>query len=158
MIAKPGSNPRLFVVIAMIALSPLAYPCTFAPEYFYQVTRLRGKVVGVHDGDLRHISRWVRQDVARDDAKLMLYEYRWPVKNLDELHLVKSVNTNRDGDFDFGELRPGHYTLIIKGPGCVSIFYVQLAQLVKKTTSVTIDISPVHPDCTGGHEFIAYAE
>jgi hypothetical protein len=25
---------------------------------------------------------------------------------------------------------------------------------VKATKNITIDVSPIHPDCTGGHEFV----
>jgi hypothetical protein len=33
-------------------------------------------------------------------------------------------------------------------------FDVEVTDSVKATKSITIDVSPVHPDCTGGHEFI----
>jgi hypothetical protein len=69
--------------------------------------------------------------------------------------LVKTTKTDINGYFDFGEIKPGHYTLIVDdnelGP---DFFDVEVKQQAKQTSSVTIDVSPVFPDCTGGHEFI----
>ena len=45
----------------------------------------------------------------------------------------------------------GHYTLRIDGG---SLFDVEVKDLPRVTASLTIDVSPVSPDCTGGHEFI----
>jgi len=63
---------------------------------------------------------------------------------------VKTVETNSDGRFDFGPLKTGHYTLVIEGDQ----FDVEIKDLPRLTESVTIDVSPIFPDCTGGHEFI----
>jgi len=63
---------------------------------------------------------------------------------------VKTVETNSDGHFDFGPLKIGHYTLVIEGDQ----FDVEIKDLPRLTESVTIDVSPIFPDCTGGHEFI----
>jgi hypothetical protein len=67
-----------------------------------------------------------------------------------DLELVKTVETNSDGRFDFGPLKAGHYTLVIEGDQ----FDVEIKDLPRLTESVTIDVSPIFPDCTGGHEFI----
>jgi len=67
-----------------------------------------------------------------------------------DLELVKTVETNSDGRFDFGPLKTGHYTLVIEGDQ----FDVEIKDLPRLTESVTIDVSPIFPDCTGGHEFI----
>jgi hypothetical protein len=53
--------------------------------------------------------------------------------------------------FDFGPLRTGHYRLAIDDKDS---FDVEIKELPQVTESVTIDVSPVYPDCTGGHEFI----
>jgi hypothetical protein len=148
----------LVVITTFIALPPLAHTCSWANGYFFQVTCLRGKVVGVAKGNLRQMSRWVRQKVLRDDAGLTLYEYRWPVKDLSEMRVVKSVQTDKHGVFDFGTLPDGHYRLDIKGPWGEELFDVQVVQLPTRTASVTPDISPVYPDCTGGHELVAIPE
>jgi hypothetical protein len=33
---------------------------------------------------------------------------------------------------------------------------VEIKKLPKPTSPVKIDVSPVSPDCTGGHEFMAF--
>jgi hypothetical protein len=66
--------------------------------------------------------------------------------------IVKMVETDGDGMFDFGPLQAGHYTLTIDDEDS---FDVEVKELPQVTESVTIDVSPVYPDCTGGHEFIA---
>jgi hypothetical protein len=105
------------------------------------------------------MSRWMRQHVVRDDVKLTLREYRWPAK-LSEMRVVRTIETDKHGGFDFGALPDGHYRLVIDTPWGhgLELFDVQVAQLPRRTTSVTVDISPVHPDCAGGHEFIAIPE
>jgi hypothetical protein len=98
---------RACVALALTVLLPAAYPCTWAVGYFRQVTRLRGTVVGVKDGDWRHPFRWRRQQVVRGDVKLTLYEYRWPVKARRELSVVKVIRADQHGDFDFGAIQKG---------------------------------------------------
>jgi hypothetical protein len=51
---------------------------------------------------------------------------------------------------------PGHYYLDIddeKG-GLFDEFQVEVMSSQRPTESETIDISPVQPDCSGGHEFM----
>lgn len=149
---------RLFAIVALLLLALFAYPCEWAVGYFNQVTSLRGTVVGVDKGDLRHMSRWLRQRIVRGNANLTLYEYRWPAK-LSDMRVVKRVETDKHGYFDFGPVLDGHYKLAIDAAwGGTELFDVQILQLPRRTASVTIDISPVYPDCKGGHEFIAVAE
>ena len=101
--------------------------------------------------------RWLRQRVRRDNVNLRLYEYRWPLRDRSEMPLVKTVKTDNGGRFDFGELPEGHYTLVIDWPSeYAEWFDVEIKKLPKPTTSVKIDVSPVYPDCTGGHEFISF--
>ena len=70
--------------------------------------------------------------------------------------LVKKSTTDDDGEFDFGSLEQGHYTLVIDDAhwGGSAWFDVEIKTMPRQTESVTIDISPNFPDCTGGHEFI----
>jgi hypothetical protein len=146
-------------MLIMLTASPtMGYACSWAIGYFHQVTYLRGTIVGVNQGDLRHMSRWLRQRVARPGANLTLYEYWWPAK-LSKLRVIRQVKTDQDGHFDFGALPDGHYALAIETPGIgIDEFDVEIVRLRRRTASVTIDISPVHPDCKGGHEFIAASE
>ncbi len=149
---------RVFTLVALITLIRAAYPCSLAIGYFYQVTRLRGTVVGVNNGDLRHPFRWARQRAIRPNVKLTLYEYRWPVKATDERTIIKVVKTDGNGGFDFATLPTGHYTLDINDPwGGRSMFDVEIVSLPKPVDFEIIDISPVYPNCKGGHESVPVA-
>jgi hypothetical protein len=141
----------LFVLVIL----PQAHSCSWAEGYFYQVSALRGNVVGAKIGPLQY-SRWLRQSFARKNAELTLYQYRRPLKQRDEMSLVKTTKTDVDGRFDFGEIAPGHYTLIVDDGdwGTANWFDVEVKQQAKQTVAVTIDVSPNFPDCKGGHEFI----
>lgn len=136
-------------VISLALLSAFhANACSFPWGYFYQITALKGRVVGTREHHLFDPPRWLRQTFVRKHAKLTLYEYREP---FDKSLLVKTVETDDHGSFDFGPLRIGHYTLRIDDDNS---FDVEIKDLPQKTESVTIDASPVYPDCSGGHEFI----
>jgi hypothetical protein len=131
--------------------------CSWAVGYFYQITGLRGTVVGSQFPILRSF-RWFRQSVVRPQARLILYDYCWPC-NVRNLPPIKTVLTDNDGKFDFGDLKPSHYFLGIDDEkGSLSdLFEVEVKGPPNPKESETIDISPVHPDCTGGHEFIVRA-
>ncbi len=95
----------------------------------------------------------------RNDVSLTLYQYRWPVSSRSELPLVKTIRTDASGYFDFGPLKDGHYSLVIDDPwGGSDWFDVEVLKVYPGTYSITIDISPVYPDCKGGHEFIVTYE
>ena len=72
------------------------------------------------------------------------------------MSLVKKSTADDDGNFDFGTLNQGHYTLIVDdvGWGSSTWFDVEIKNLPRQTESVIVDISPNFPDCKGGHEFI----
>jgi hypothetical protein len=134
-----------FLLLAVLR----AHACSWATDYFYQVTALRGRVVGTNSRV--YLPRWLRQSFAKKHAKLALYEYRWPRARNDVPPIIRMVETDGEGGFDFGPLVPGHYTLIIEGE---DLFDVEVKESPQVTESVTIDVSPVSPDCAGGHEFI----
>lgn len=127
--------------------------CSWAVGYFYQVTNLRGIVVG-SEFPVLHSFRWFRQSVVRPQTKLTLYYYCWPC-NVWDLSPVKTVLTDSDGKFDFGGLQPRHYYLKVDDErgGLSDWFDVEVKGPLIPKESVTIDISPVSPDCSGGHEF-----
>jgi hypothetical protein len=131
--------------------------CSWAIGYFYQVTNLRGAVVG-SDFPVLHSFRWYRQSVMRPNTKLMLYEYCWPCDALNHTP-VKTVITDAHGKFDFGSVKPGHYYLKIGDEPLLpsALFQVEVRGTQNPKQSEIIDISPVYPDCTGGHEFIVRA-
>jgi len=139
---------KVALAIALLVLLSVLQTnaCVLAIGYFYQVSSLKGRVVGTHN--LTYAPRWVRQSFPRKQAKLALYEYSQP---WDETSLVKTVVSDNNGNFDFGPLKIGHYTLRIDDN---DLFAVEVKDLPRVTESVTIDVSPIHPDCRGGHEFI----
>jgi hypothetical protein len=134
-------------------LSGLSQACSLAPGYFHQVTLIRGRIVGKSLGPFGF--RWLRQAFSVSDATLTLYEYR--SARIEELRTVASVKTDGHGNFDFGLIPKGHYFLniIVKDSDRLGgLFDVEVTDAVKATKSITIDVSPIHPDCTGGQEFI----
>ena len=72
------------------------------------------------------------------------------------MSLVKKAVADREGNFDFGSLNQGHYTLVVDDArwGHSDWFDVEITKLPRETESVIVDISPNFPDCKGGHEFI----
>lgn len=127
--------------------------CSWAAGYFYQVTNLRGTLVGSKFPVL-HSFRWFRQSVARPQTKLVLYNYCAPC-DVRSLASVKTVLTDNNGEFDFGNLKSSHYYLKVddeKGDFS-DWFEVEVKGPRNPKESVTIDVSPVSTDCSGGHEF-----
>ena len=147
MILRARNTAAVGTCLLLLAVSQV-HACSWAIGYFYQVTALQGRVVGT---SWPHLPRWLRQSFARKHAKLALYAYRWPRTRTDVPPIIRRVETDGEGRFDFGPLETGHYTLIIDSEDS---FDVELKKLPQVTESVTIDVSPVLPDCTGGHEFI----
>jgi hypothetical protein len=142
------------IATVLLLLSP-AHPCEWQTGYFYQVTGLRGKVVGARLGPLQYAG-WLRQSFVRKHAELTLYSYRAPITARSDMPLVKKSTADDDGKFDFGSLNQGHYTLIVDDAswGISTWFDVEIKILPRQTESVTLDISPNFPDCKGGHEFV----
>lgn len=146
-------RPLILAAVFLLLEYP-AHSCEWAVGHFHQITCLRGSIVGTNRG----WPRWVRQRVVRDNVNARLYEYRWPLHDRREMPLVKAIKTDKRGGFDFGELPKGHYTLVIDWPTeYAEWFDVEIITLPKPTTSVKIDVSPVYPDCTGGHEFMVFS-
>jgi hypothetical protein len=140
------------LLIAFGILCGACGACTWAVGYFHQVTVIRGRVVGSSWAPFR----WLRQSFSVSDATITLYEYRFPVR-LEQWKKVAVVTVDRQGNFDFGSVPKGHYFLDIQVNGSDrmgGLFDVEVTDTVKATKSVTIDVSPISPDCTGGHEFI----
>jgi hypothetical protein len=143
-----SATNRAVLLASLLLLEALqAHACERAVGYFFQVTALKGQVVGTTYPGL---PRWLRQSFAKKYAKVVLYEYRWPRVGSAMPPVVKALETDGNGVFDFGTLLPGHYTLVVDGENS---FDVEIKPLPEITESVTIDVSPVHPDCKGGHEF-----
>jgi hypothetical protein len=120
--------------------------------YFHQVTAIRGRVVGSSWLGIR----WLLQSVSVTNATLTLYEYRFPAWTKQQKKIAV-VESDEHGNFDFGSIPEGHYSLDVEVKGSDRMggwFDVEVIDTVKATKNITIDISPVSPDCSGGHEFI----
>jgi len=142
------------LIIGLIFTTLNAWPCTLAFGYFHQVTALRGRVVGKNLGPLQFT--WLRQRFSVSDATMVLYEYRFPAK-MEDLRRIAAVKTDPDGKFDFGSIPEGHYSMSIRVPDSDRMggwFDVEITKKVRPTESVVLDVSPIHPDCSGGNEFI----
>lgn len=144
------------LIAFLFALTSRTPACSWAIGYFIQVANLRGTVVGSRF-PLLHSFRWFRQSFVRPRAKLTLYHYCWPC---DVRHLapVKVAVTGENGRFDFGVVQTGHYYLEIddKRGSLFDWFEIEVKGPPRPKESVTIDISPVQPDCTDGHEFTVH--
>lgn len=88
----------------------------------------------------------------RAGASLRLYLYR--EDSAAHARPYRVVRSGRLGEFDFGDLPKGHYTLEIEVPWGADVFDVEIIKSNRVTKSIVIDASPVHPDCTSGHEFV----
>jgi hypothetical protein len=141
-------------LLTLTALIPKASPCSLIEGYFYQVTRLRGMVVGVGEGDYRHTIRSLRQQAVAGGMKLSLYAYTLSLKLPSDTRPIRFTKTDKDGKFDFGTLPSGRYALFVEAPWGTEQFDVEITQLKQTTESVMIDVSPIDPDCKGGQEFI----
>lgn len=138
----------VLIITLLSSLSLPVYGCTLAIGYFYQVTALRGQVVGA---DSR--AWWFNTHLsAKRHAKLALYKYRWPDawSGTDRSPLAE-VETDENGKFDFGSLKVGHYSLRIDDSDW---FDVEVKDQEPAPEFITINVSPVKSDCKGGHEFI----
>jgi hypothetical protein len=85
-----------------------------------------------------------------------LYGCRSPAR-VEELKQIAVVKTNSNGKFDFGAVPLGHYSLRVGVDGSDVMggwFDVEITDKVKPTENILLDVSPIHPDCTGGPEFI----
>ncbi len=151
-------NVATFVLLIVTILAPSLFGCSWAEGYFHQLTLLKGTVVGrdLHRfGPLGYV-RWLRQKPV-PAAKLTLYKYVWPLKDVKQLREVAKVTADRSGNFDFGGFVPeGHYFLGIRAGDLSDWYDFEITNKAKPTKSVMIDISPSYPDCKGGHEFVVY--
>ena len=111
MISRVKNTATVLAPLLLLAVLQ-AHACSWAVGFFYQVTALKGQVVGT---TYHGLPRWLRQSFAKQHAKLVLYEYRWPRARNDLPPIVKAIETDGKGVFDFGPLQTGHYMLAIDG-------------------------------------------
>jgi hypothetical protein len=108
MISRVKITAIVLVPVLLLAVLQV-HACSWAEGFFYQVTALKGQVVGTTYG----LPRWLRQSFAKKHAKLVLYEYRWPRARNDMPPIVKTLETDGKGMFDFG---PPDWSLHARDP------------------------------------------
>jgi hypothetical protein len=138
-------------VLLLLLVAPQASACSWARGHFHQVTQLKGKVVGRSLGPIQF--QWLRQMFAVSGAELRLYEYDQPFRWDRKPPAVAKATTNSAGEFEFKDIKEGHYRLEVDGGALQDMFDVEITKKVPPTAWVTIDVSPNFPDCSGGHEF-----
>ncbi|HTS34074.1 MAG TPA: hypothetical protein VMH04_00300 [Candidatus Solibacter sp.] len=140
------------IVVVLVMLGCLCEACSLAEGHFHQVTAIRGRVVGSSWARFR----WLRQSFSVNDATLALYEYRAQAR-LEDRKRIAIIQADSKGYFDFGSIPKGHYSLHVgvkDSDRMGAWFDVEITDAVRTTKDITIDASPIHPDCTGCNEFI----
>lgn len=158
---KSPLSSSLFAGILLLFIPKIALPCDLIHGYFYQVTSLRGTVVGVDRNDPRHMSEWFRHRTKRRHLSMKLMPYGLSAEQERKNSPIKIVESNPSGNFDFGPLHTGHYELLIDTgweDWGTDRYDVEVVSGPKPNKSVLIDVSPINPDCTGGHQFFAFAD
>jgi hypothetical protein len=153
--ARTGQVKGPSCLLLFMLLAASAFPCSWASGHFHQVTTLKGKVVGKGLGPLQYM-RFLRQRFSVPNAELTLYEFKERAyrQNVSQIATTKA---DKNGNFAFGPIPPGRYTLAIDSGTYSDWFDVEITKSVKTTESITIDVSPIFPNCQGGHEFIVKA-
>jgi hypothetical protein len=146
----------MVALLVLLILNGNAQACSLVQGYFHQVTYLRGKVVDGSLGRLRF--SWWRRLFPISRAELTLYHYDQPFDWNNKPPAVAKTRTTLLGQFEFGDIEQGHYRLEISDENHDDLFDVEITNQVSKTKSILIDISPLDPDCTGGHQFEVEAE
>ena len=145
---------RITIILFVVAISSSGGACSWARGYFHQVTLIRGHVVGRNLG-LLHF-RWLRQSFNVSEAKLTLYEFG-SARKIQDLKRIAVIKTDSHGNFDFGAIPKGHYSLDITVKDSDRMggwFDVEVTDAVKATKNITLDVSPIYPDSYRRHEFI----
>jgi hypothetical protein len=102
--------------------------------------------------------KWLRRLFSVSGAELTLYNYDQPFDWTNKLPAVARTRATPAGQFEFGDIKQGHYRLEISDGNLDDLFDVEITNRVSKTKSILIDVSPIFPDCTGGHQFEVEAE
>ena len=142
------------ILVVLVTFSSVCGACSWAVGHFHQVTAVRGRIVGKKLGLVGF--GWLRQSFSVAGATLTLYEYRSPA-TIKGLKKIAVIEADSHGDFDFGSIPKGHYSLDISVKDSDRMggwFDIEVTDAVKATRNVMIDVSPITPDCKGGHEFI----
>src|SRR6266571_2566185 len=144
---------RIFCIFAglvvLLSFTSGADACSLAPKV-YQVSRLKGVVVGKSLGPLQF--HWLQRMFSVSGAQLEVFEDSSPI--LPHSKLLAQTVSDKAGEFEFKALKEGRYTFHIKGSGMDDWFAVEITNKTPATKRIMVDISPIHPDCSGGHTIL----
>ena len=145
---------RIFAsLIVLLIIASRADACSLALKV-YQVTSLKGVVVGKSLGPLQF--HWLQRRFSVSGAQLEVFEDSGPTLS-HQKPLAQTVS-DKAGEFAFGPLKDGRYAFHVKGSGMDDWFVVEIANKPPATKRIMVDISPIHPDCSGGHAILIQAE
>ena len=120
------------------------------PEH-YRISKFRGQVVGRRLGPLQY--RWLRRQFRPPaGTKLMLSKivsephYRGADFVPEEGVVIGNRNPDASGAFDFGDLTPGNYSVIVKLPNEDAVEFGFTIDPTAHNADVLIDASPA-PYC-----------
>jgi len=147
---------RFTVLVFLLSSLPSAInACSLSRGYFHQVTQLKGRVLGKSLGPLQF--QWLRRMFSVADADVVLYNYNPPFP-WDKRPAVARTKTNSAGYFELKNIKDGHYVLEISNGKLFDSFDVEVTEKAKRTKFISIDVSPITPACTRGHEFDVQTE
>lgn len=110
----------------------------------YRISRFRGHVVGKSLGVIQY--RWFRRQFTARGAHLRLEKQRpdtyYAGNLIKNSSLIGATDIDRSGVFDFGDLLPGDYSLIVKLPGEDAVGFGFSIDPQAHNTEVLIDASP----------------
>jgi Prealbumin-like fold domain len=147
-------HKRAATSICLVAVSVLLLPgrvsaCSLIP-HTYQVTQLKGRVVGRALGPLNF--KWLQRWFSVPGAELVVYHNdSYPFDA--NAKPVAQIKADSQGKFEFDGLKDGIYVLHVKHEKLDDWFSVEVDRKAPTTSWITIDISPLQPDCSGGHVF-----
>ena len=132
---------RTLVVLVLVALFPgLTYKPARAQEMCIKseltTTVLNGQVWGLYRGNRKPLS----------DVRIELQQYR-----NGERRTVATAETDTNGNFDFGKIKSGNYTLVASSYGYVSteadVKVVKLSKAKEKRAEIVIVLGMALGEC-----------
>ena len=139
-----GGGVLLFVVAALfVAHYQILWTGSCESPDHYRISRLRGQVVGKSLGVLQY--RWLRRRFKATATELIVtknadYYYQGNLIKKDDS--VAERTADGSGAFDFGELPPGEYRLMVTLPGESTVGFGFSVDPAAPTSEVLVDASP----------------
>jgi hypothetical protein len=147
--------PRIVVIgLAVALISTRLGAGSLLPGYFPQVTANRDRGGGGNPGPLEF--RWLRPSFSVSGATLTLSECRSQVAPQARKTVVV-IQADPHGALDFGAVAGDHDSRVInvdRSDRMACWFEVEVTDSIAPGKDTVVSVSPIRPDCSGGHEFI----